>query len=405
MFDQDILLRKDTAMLPDFPEKKNKYRIKTICSTAEFKLLRTNWDSLFQQIKSKSIFLSWEWLFTWWCHFEKAKKLFLITVWNFSNQLVGIAPLYQQTTGHFPRKKSIHFLGGNAVASDFMDFLISDDNYKDIFEEIAHYLTELDWDYLEINDLTMASETFSLLSEWCQQKGYRCYQSNKEICPYIQLDENYENFLSGLGKRTRRNIRNSERRLEKDFCVKFHLWQESYFPEHLITATFQLHELRQHHKRQYSPFLEPEIQSFHRDVIELFIQKKAIVFYYLTCNEKPVGILYLFDDQEKFYLYQGGYDPQFIPSSLNITQVMIAQTIKSAIEKGRKSFQLLRGQNDLKRSFSEHTLINSTIMISRTFVGRFEIFKKYIGRICKLVFRLLIPPSWQKSIKSLLFKK
>jgi CelD/BcsL family acetyltransferase involved in cellulose biosynthesis len=172
-----------------------------------------------------------------------------------------------------------------------------------------------------------------------------------------------------------------------------------------VKATFQLHELRQNNKKQYSPFLEPAMQSFHHEAIDLMAQKRAIIFYYLTCDEKIVGILYMFDDQEKFYLYQGGYDPRFIPSSLNITQVMIAQTIKLAIEKGRKSYQLLRGQNDLKTSFSDQFLTNSTMIISRTPAGRLEIFKRFVSQKCKMAMKQLMPLPWRERIKSLLLKK
>jgi CelD/BcsL family acetyltransferase involved in cellulose biosynthesis len=405
MFDQDILSLKDTAMLPDFPEKKNKYRIELIRSAAEFKALRTNWDNLFLRAKSKSIFLTWEWLFTWWCHFGNAKELALITVWNLTNQLVGIAPFYQQETGHFPRIKSLHFLGNNSVASDFMDFLIIKDDIPQIFEEIGRFLTEIDWDYLELNDLTTASGTFDFIIEWCQRNRFFYNKIHDEICPFIQLNQNYEAFLSGLGKRTRRNIRNFERRLEKDFRVKFNSWQEKISPSDLVKATFQLHALRQDNKKQYSPFLEPEIQSFHREAIDRLTQKSAIIFHFLTSDEKIVGILYLFDDQDKFYLYQGGYDPRFIPSSLNITQVMIAQTIKLAIEKGRKSYQLLRGQNDLKMSFSDQFLTNSTLIISRTPAGRLEILKRFVSQKCKLAMKRLMPLSWWERLKSLLLKK
>ncbi len=404
MFDQDNLLLKDTAKLPDFPVKNEKFRINLIQATEEFEALKVNWEKLFELASPKSIFLTWEWLFTWWCHFGTGNKLLLITVWNLQNQLVGVAPFYYRIKGCLLPDKSIHFLGNNAVASDFLDFLIVADNRQEIFGQITQYLEKLEWDYLELNDLATNSETLIWLNEWCQQKKYRFFKIHDEFCPYISLTQSYEDYLAGLGKRTRRNIRNFERRLEKDFQVKFNLWQQNSLPDNLIEATVQLHELRQKNKGQYSPFLETDIQSFHRDLVARLVQKRAIVFNFLTCGEKIIGILYLFDDRENFYLYQGGYDPQFIPSSLNITQVMIAQTIKFAIENGRHSYQLLRGQNDLKKSFSTQFLINSTILMSRTASGRLEILKRSCRKKCKAIMKFIIPSSYRERLKLLYLK-
>lgn len=404
MFDQDNLLLKDTAILADLPEKNDKFRINLIQSTEEFESLKANWDELFCLAKSKSIFLTWEWLFTWWCHFGINRKLFLVTVWNSHQQLVGAAPFFFTRNGHFLRSKVLHFLGNNAVASDFMDFLISAENYQAIFEKIIQFLENSEWDFIELNDFMTTSDTLNRLFQWCQHKKFVYQKIHEEICPCIPLEQSYEDYLAGLGKRTRRNIRNFERRLEKDFQVKFNLWQEETFPEPLLKTTFELHRLRQANKKQYSPFLEADIQSFHRDLIARLVQKKAIVFNFLKVDEKNIGILYLFDDGERFYLYQGGYDPQFIPSSLNITQVMISQTIKLAIENGRKSYQLLRGQNELKKSFTDQFLINSTIMISRTSLGQLEILKRIIRKKFKAKIKFFVPAACRERLKSLFFK-
>jgi hypothetical protein len=36
-----------------------------------FNELREEWDGLLERSSSKSIFLTWEWLFYWWMHLEK----------------------------------------------------------------------------------------------------------------------------------------------------------------------------------------------------------------------------------------------------------------------------------------------------------------------------------------------
>src|SRR5262249_56777437 len=58
----------------------------------EFEAIRPQWGRLLEASDSDCLFLSWEWLHTWWKHLAHRRKLYLLTVRQASH-LVAIPPL------------------------------------------------------------------------------------------------------------------------------------------------------------------------------------------------------------------------------------------------------------------------------------------------------------------------
>src|SRR5258706_16474546 len=68
-------------------------RIETIADAAGFRALRDEWTRLLERSASDCIFLTWEWLHTWWEHFGTSRGLALIAVRQ-GDDLIGLAPLW-----------------------------------------------------------------------------------------------------------------------------------------------------------------------------------------------------------------------------------------------------------------------------------------------------------------------
>src|SRR5713101_2668107 len=58
---------------------------------AAFEGLRAEWDALMEVSPSTSLFMTWEWLSTWWAHLSEGRRLCLITMRR-HGRLVAIAP-------------------------------------------------------------------------------------------------------------------------------------------------------------------------------------------------------------------------------------------------------------------------------------------------------------------------
>ena len=67
--------------------------IKKVSTQNEFSRLKGCWTALLKRSKSDTVFLAWEWMYTWWECFKENKQLFVLTVYDENENLVGIAPL------------------------------------------------------------------------------------------------------------------------------------------------------------------------------------------------------------------------------------------------------------------------------------------------------------------------
>ena len=70
-----------------------KAELRVINSIESFENLRDEWNELYAECQSTTIFLSWDWMFTWWDVFNTSinSKLFILCVYE-KEQLIGLAP-------------------------------------------------------------------------------------------------------------------------------------------------------------------------------------------------------------------------------------------------------------------------------------------------------------------------
>src|SRR2546425_5977022 len=57
-----------------------------------FEKLKDEWTELLDASASNCLFLTWEWLYTWWKHLSAGRRLCLLTVRS-GGELLAIAPL------------------------------------------------------------------------------------------------------------------------------------------------------------------------------------------------------------------------------------------------------------------------------------------------------------------------
>ena len=55
-------------------------RVETIQDDEGFTRLRPEWEELLAASPSDTVFLTWEWLHTWWAHFAGRRRLLILAV-------------------------------------------------------------------------------------------------------------------------------------------------------------------------------------------------------------------------------------------------------------------------------------------------------------------------------------
>lgn len=335
--------------------------------------LRAEWDDLVASSASDSLFLTWEWLHTWWTHLAGDRRLSILALRS-GGELWGLAP-WTRCSASLSRGRplgALEFLGTGTVGSDYLDLIIRRGREPEVQQALALFLAgerlPIDWRQLN-KDGCLASGLAALLGE----SGWLVTESKMNICPFISLaGQTWESYLATLGSEHRYNFHRKWKRLQKDFAVEFEPVRTAEQLRESMDLVVELHNMRWRERGGSEAFQTPAMVSFHQDLSRLALDRGWLRLYILRLNGKPAACLYGFLYHQKFYFYQSGFDPGFARHSVGLLTMGLA--IKSAIEEGAQEYDLLHGDEEYKRHWSSQ---------SRE-LGRLEIYPPHArGWICR----------------------
>jgi CelD/BcsL family acetyltransferase involved in cellulose biosynthesis len=352
----------------DPKDDRAKMKIELIEDIEAFRGLRSDWNALLERTSQCSVFLTWEWLFTWWTHFRGRKQLFILLVRDdASSQLLGIAPWYIEERPFFrffPLLK-ISFLGTGQVASDFLDLIISPGKEASVIESIAEYLRShaRRWDVLELNDIAEDSLTLDPLRSQRPHRS-RLYEWTNGVCPYIPLPADYPGFLSTLSAKWRRYLKTHTQAVELEHQMRYTLVTEPRSLTQNIDRLFAMQNERFRAKvsdpRACSSFSGSLIRDFHCDVSARFLDQGCLKLYFLEDHGNPVAFLYAFRYKDRIFAYQTAFDCAW--EKIGPGNVLFNYAIRDSIQAGAKEFHFLRGGEAYKAKWTNtarmlHTLV------------------------------------------------
>lgn len=157
----------------------------------------------------------------------------------------------------------------------------------------------------------------------------------QEVSPYIDLPAAWEEYLLTLDRKNRKELKRKFKRLE---TVSYEFIQENNLPEF-----FRLHRLSDPAKNK---FMSQEMADFFQAVYQVEIPGWQARLDFLKIEDKPAAGIMSFVSDKEWWLYNSGYDPQFSYYSAGL--LLKAQSIKRAIEAGKRKYDFLRGSERYK---------------------------------------------------------
>jgi len=338
----------------------------------QFNELKFDWNALLKESNTQSIFLTWEWLYYWWLHFNKDKGLLILLFREKSSRrLLGIAPCYlqKQRLFHLINIKKIRFLGTEIGGSDFLDFIISPGKENDILRLLCEYLVSISdkWDTVEISDICKDSKNNVIIRHELS-KHFRIVDKGFQICPFIDLPKNIDESSGLISKKMSKNLRWCYKQLQEKFNVVISINKFiDNILEKSINAFFNLHISRFNAKKAKTTFGKEEIKDFQYDIARNFLKNDWLRFYSVHYCDKIIACLYVFQYKKNTFYYQSGFDPDWQKWSLG--SVMIDYAIKSAIKEGQSQFHFLRGNESYKRKWTANYIITETYIVANKSMG------------------------------------
>ena len=172
-------------------------------------------------------------------------------------------------------------------------------------------------------------------------------------CPYIQLTETWENYLSGLSKNARHNILRYGNRLRKEYPDQVNYWRVEK-KDDLLKMTdifFSLHLDRKSEQGQDSTFNDQQLLKFIRKIVNNFHENGWLHFYLLKVKQEPIAAILCFFYKGIFSFYQQGHNPSW--SVFSPGRQITAYAVQQAILNGAREFEFLRGDESYKYTWTD----------------------------------------------------
>ena len=300
-----------------------------------FEELKEIWKELLQKNEVNEVFLTYEWLTTWWNVYGKDKQLLLLKITD-NNEVIGIAPLMIEN-------KVIKFIGD--PHSDYHDFIICKNKEWTIREIIGHIRKNIKHKLMNLTNIPDCSSTISILER--NSKIY--FKKILNVCPYIRINSSYEDFKKSMKSKLRKNIKRGLELYEDKLGFNIENGDLNKF--------FDLHKKRWDNTKTPSRFNKEIHKSFFEGISKLNFFKLS----YLKFEDKTLafhaGLYY----NNKAFSYMPAYDPDYYKMSPGF--VLLNLLIKNSFENNLNEFDFGNGAEEYKNRFSEDNRTNYMINV------------------------------------------
>jgi CelD/BcsL family acetyltransferase involved in cellulose biosynthesis len=315
--------------------------VHVVTDPAAFAALRPEWDALLAESNEAGVFVSWEWLHTWWKHLGASRSLHVATVRQ-GGELVALAPFWRRPRRLFP--ESLELMGTGIVGSDYLDVVTRRGHADAALDSLADHVGELGFP-LDLRQLGAGSRAADLASR-LRARGWRRGERASDVCPYLRLEgHDWDSLLGTLGPEHRANVRRRLRKLGEQGAVLDEA-RDDASRRAILAALFRLHELRWRGRGGSDAFGGPEVLAFHEEATALALERGWLRLYALRLAGEPVAALYGLRYGGRFSFYQSGFDPAQARSSVGLA--ILALSIQCALQEGAAEFDLLHGGEGYK---------------------------------------------------------
>jgi CelD/BcsL family acetyltransferase involved in cellulose biosynthesis len=298
--------------------------------------VREDWSRLAEE--AGSVFATPEWLLSWWRHFGGGRELLL------SVEPEAVLPFYVWRE----RPLRVVRVLGHGPGDELGPF---GPGARDALRR---------W---------VATERFDVLA--CQQlpgpeswlptvTGAKLF--GRDGSPVLEFEgRTWEEILAGKSRNFREQVGRRARALERNFRVEFRLVTEA--DPHALDTLFRLHGMR-----HGGPTVISRTEAFQREFLSIAAERGWLRLWLLELDGRPVAawLGYRFAGAECYY--QAGRDPSFDRHS--VAFVLLAHTIRAALDDGAREYRFLRGDEPYKYRFASSDPGLETIAVAGSSKGR-----------------------------------
>lgn len=294
------------------------------------------WSALHLRTRLRSPFLGWTWQTEWVRAFAEGQRLEIWRAVDDTGALAAILPLFEAEPGIF------RLIGGTDV-SDYLDVVAAEGQETSAWAALleARASSPAVWD---LHCVPAASPTAIALASLATPLGLTVTQKLEERCPVLELPDSWDAYLAALTGKQRHELTRKMRRLAREL------------PEARVTSLARPDEIDLRigdfldlHRRSAvgkARFMDARMEAFFRRVGPALAGAGLVRLWFLDASEGPLATYLTIEWDGTVGLYNSGFRPD--RASLSPGVVLLAEVIRDAIERRRRRFDFLRGEERYK---------------------------------------------------------
>jgi CelD/BcsL family acetyltransferase involved in cellulose biosynthesis len=309
---------------------------------AEFLASRSTWTSLLDRSSADPLFMSWEWVSTWWRHHRPLldQTDFVVLCAYEHDTLIGLVPVYlHHAVVRRPLKvRRLEIVGNTwrdpaAAFSEYLDVIAARGSEADVIAALQRHLaSDRRWHEFVLAYVPTSGAAAMLA---CETLGARARV--RSVDPLegrrVELPASFDEYLAQLSSDTRRKFYNHRRRFPS-------LTLEHALPENIPAYLDDLHRLRA--TRWGEQGGSAVLRAFQRDVAAVFASRGALRLSRLMLDGQVLSVLFDLRAGRGEYYLQSGFDAG-ATHGLSPGYLHLGYAIERSIADGLDYFDLLGG--------------------------------------------------------------
>ncbi len=307
--------------------------------------LRSEWSELVGDSPTATPFQTWEWQAAWLNHYRRNRKPLLLTIRE-GEDLIGLYPLVR-SSGVWRTLRP-----AGVGPSDYLHPITRRGLEERTEQAMFGWLSSVK--KIDLVDLHQIRETHPLT-----QQNWPREPVQQASCLLLDLPQTFDAYLATLSKSLRYDVRRLDKTLFKAGRCSVDQVKEEEIGEGL-NILFDQHK-RRWKKRGLPGAFIGRAQSFHHAWAQEAIRNGWLWLSILRLDGNPIGAIYAMRLGATCYYYQAGFDPDH--GSISPGTLLVAATIRRAIEEGVSHFDFLRGDEPYKKRWkAQHQFANMRLI-------------------------------------------
>jgi CelD/BcsL family acetyltransferase involved in cellulose biosynthesis len=187
-------------------------------------------------------------------------------------------------------------------------------------------------------------------------------QLQSSVLPYVPLTATWKDFLETRSRNFRSQIGRKERNLQRHHGLDFRLANDPAQLPAAMETFFRLHRARWNDDLRGSSLTSEKSRAHLADFAARALNRGWLRLWFLMADGREVAAWYGWRIGHRYCYFNAGWDPAWSHASVGL--VLLAHTVRSAIEEGAQEYNLLLGDEAYKARFATAQLPVETIVLA-----------------------------------------